>query len=149
MIAVLQRVIESNVKANGESAGKIGKGLMILLGVAEGDTENDADILIKKIPYLRIFEDENGKMNLSCLDTGGEILVVSQFTLCADCSHGRRPSFTKSASPETANALYEYFIKGLKDTGVSDVQTGKFGADMKVSLINDGPVTIILNSKEL
>ncbi|MBO5494777.1 MAG: D-tyrosyl-tRNA(Tyr) deacylase [Eubacterium sp.] len=149
MKAVIQRVLQSDVKIDGRIAGEIGKGYMILLGVVDGDAKEDADKLIKKIPVLRIFEDENGKMNLSCLDVGGEILVISQFTLCADCSHGRRPSFTKSAPPSEANALYEYFVEGLKATGIKKVQTGEFGADMKVSLINDGPVTIILDSKEL
>lgn len=149
MKAVIQRVMNSNVKIDGNTVGEIGKGFMILLGVMDGDTKSDADKLIKKIPNLRIFEDENGKMNLSCLDVGGEILVVSQFTLCADCSHGRRPSFIKSASPDEANALYEYFVSELKNAGVSRVETGQFGADMKVSLINDGPVTIILDSEEL
>ena len=149
MKAVIQRVLQSDVKIDGRIAGEIGKGYMILLGVVDGDSKEDADKLIKKIPVLRIFEDENGKMNLSCLDVGGEILVISQFTLCADCSHGRRPSFTKSAPPSEANALYEYFVEGLKATGIKKVQTGEFGADMKVSLINDGPVTIILDSKEL
>ena len=110
MKAVIQRVMNSDVQIDGETVGKIGKGLMVLLGVMDGDTKSDADKLVKKIPNLRIFEDENGKMNLSCLDAGGEILVVSQFTLCADCSHGRRPSFIKSAPPEEANALYEYFV---------------------------------------
>ena len=149
MKAVIQRVLQSDVKIDGRIAGEIGKGYMILLGVVDGDAKEDADKLIKKIPVLRIFEDENGKMNLSCLDVGGEILVISQFTLCADCSHGRRPSFTKSAPPSEANALYEYFVEGLKAAGIKKVQTGEFGADMKVSLINDGPVTIILDSKEL
>ena len=149
MKAVIQRVMNSDVQIDGETVGKIGKGRMVLLGVMDGDTKSDADKLVKKIPNLRIFEDENGKMNLSCLDAGGEILVVSQFTLCADCSHGRRPSFIKSAPPEEANALYEYFVAELKSAGISRVETGKFGADMKVSLINDGPVTIILDSEEL
>ena len=149
MKAVIQRVLQSDVKIDGRIAGEIGKGYMILLGVVDGDAKEDVDKLIKKIPVLRIFEDENGKMNLSCLDVGGEILVISQFTLCADCSHGRRPSFTKSAPPSEANALYEYFVEGLKAAGIKNVQTGEFGADMKVSLINDGPVTIILDSKEL
>ena len=117
---------------------------MILLGVEQGDTKADADKLVKKIPVLRIFEDENGKMNLSCLDISGEILVVSQFTLCADCSHGRRPSFTASAPPDIANELYMYFVDELRKAGVKKVDTGEFGADMKVSLLNDGPVTIIL-----
>ena len=149
MKAVIQRVINSNVKIDGETVGEIGKGFMILLGVVSGDTKAEADKLIKKIPYLRIFEDENGKMNRSCLDVDGEILVVSQFTLCADCSHGRRPSFTASAPPDEANTLYEYFVDELKKAGISKVQTGRFGADMKVSLINDGPVTIILDTDSL
>lgn len=122
---------------------------MILLGVIDGDTENDADKFIKKIPVLRIFEDENGKMNKSLLDIDGEILVVSQFTLAADCSHGRRPSFTASAPPDIANELYEYLVGELKTAGVKSVQTGEFGADMAVELLNDGPVTIVLDSKEL
>ncbi len=149
MKAVLQRVANANVKVDNKIIGEINGGLMILLGVWENDTKEDADKLIKKIPYLRIFEDENEKMNLSCLDVNGEILVVSQFTLCADCSHGRRPSFIQSAPPKVANELYEYFVEELKKSGVSKVETGEFGADMKVSLLNDGPVTIILDSKEL
>ncbi len=149
MKAVIQRVIKSDVKINGKTVGEIGNGFMILLGVMQGDTKADADKLVKKIPNLRIFEDENGKMNLSCLDINGEMLVVSQFTLCADCSHGRRPSFIKSAPPEEANTLYEYFVEELKKAGVSKVETGEFGADMKVGLINDGPVTILLDSAEL
>ena len=149
MKAVIQRVINSNVKIDGETVGEIDKGFMILLGVVSGDTKAEADKLIKKITYLRIFEDENGKMNRSCLDVDGEILVVSQFTLCADCSHGRRPSFTASAPPDEANALYEYFVDELKKAGISKVETGRFGADMKVSLINDGPVTIILDTESL
>ena len=149
MKAIVQRVINSSVKIDGETVGEIGKGFMILLGVVSGDTKAEADKLLKKIPVLRIFEDENGKMNRSCLDVGGEILVVSQFTLCADCSHGRRPSFTNSAPPDEANALYEYFVEGLKNEGIAKVETGRFGADMKVSLINDGPVTIILDTDSL
>lgn len=149
MKAVIQRVINSSVAVDGEIIGEIGKGFMILLGVMQNDTKEDADKLIKKIPVLRIFEDENEKMNLSCLDTDGEILVISQFTLCADCSHGRRPSFTNSAPPQEANSLYCYFVDELKKSGIKKVATGKFGADMKVSLINDGPVTIVLDSREL
>lgn len=149
MKAVIQRAKYSNVVVEGKEIGSIEQGLMILLGVEQEDTSADADKLIKKIPVLRIFEDENGKMNLSCLDVDGEILVVSQFTLCADCSHGRRPSFTASAPPDKANELYEYFVNELKACGVKKVATGEFGADMKVSLLNDGPVTIILESKDL
>ena len=149
MKAVIQRVKHSSVTVDGELISKINNGFMILLGVMDGDTEEDANKLVKKIPNLRIFEDDNGKMNLSLLDTLGEILLVSQFTLCADCSHGRGPSFIKSAPPKEANALYEYVADELKKAGVKDVKTGIFGADMKVDLLNDGPVTIILDSKEL
>lgn len=149
MKAVIQRVSQSSVSVDGEVIGSINQGLMILLGVEQGDTKQDADKLVKKIPFLRIFEDENGKMNLSCLDIDGEMLVISQFTLCADCSHGRRPSFTKSAPPDIADELYEYFKNELNKAGVRKVESGCFGADMKVSLVNDGPVTIVLDSKEL
>ena len=149
MLAVIQRVKYANVKIDGEISGSCNNGFMILLGVVEGDTEEDADKLLKKIPFLRIFEDENGKMNLSCLDVDGEMLVVSQFTLAADCSHGRRPSFTNAAAPDKAIPLYEYVVDGLKAAGVKRVETGEFGADMLVELVNDGPVTIILDSKDL
>lgn len=149
MKAVIQRVKYATVKVDNKIIGECKQGFMILLGVIDGDTENDADKLIKKIPVLRIFEDENGKMNNSLLDIDGEILVVSQFTLAADCSHGRRPSFTASAPPDIANELYEYFVGELKTAGVKSVQTGEFGADMAVELLNDGPVTIVLDSKEL
>lgn len=149
MKAVIQRVKYATVKVDNKIIGECKQGFMILLGVIDGDTENDADKLIKKIPVLRIFEDENGKMNKSLLDIDGEILVVSQFTLAADCSHGRRPSFTASAPPDIANELYEYFVGKLKTAGVKSVQTGEFGADMAVELLNDGPVTIVLDSKEL
>ena len=149
MRAVIQRVTRASVTIDGELYSKIEKGFMILLGVLDGDTAEDADKLIAKIPVLRIFEDENGKMNKSSLDVGGEILLVSQFTLCADCSHGRRPSFTASAPPEEAKRLYEYVAHGLAQSGVRSVGTGVCGADMQVELVNDGPVTIILDSKEL
>ena len=149
MKAVIQRVTYSKCTVDNHVIGQCTNGLMILLGVMGGDTEADADKLLKKIPYLRIFEDENGKMNLSCLDIGGEILVISQFTLAADCSHGRRPSFTAAAAPKDAVPLYEYFIKQLRQSGIENVETGEFGADMKIELVNDGPVTIILDSKEL
>lgn len=149
MKAVIQRVKYATVKVDNKIIGECKQGFMILLGVIDGDTENDADKLIKKIPVLRIFEDENGKMNKSLLDIDGEILVVSQFTLAADCSHGRRPSFIASAPPDIANELYEYFVGELKTAGVKSVQTGEFGADMAVELLNDGPVTIVLESKEL
>ncbi len=149
MKAVIQRVKHAGVTIDNVKVSSVEKGFLILLGVEQGDTKADADKLVKKIPVLRIFEDENEKTNLSCLDVDGEILVVSQFTLCADCSHGRRPSFTKSAPPAEAEMLYEYFVDELKKAGVKKVDTGRFGADMKVDLLNDGPVTIILDSKDL
>lgn len=149
MKAVIQRVKYASVKVDNKIIGECKQGFMILLGVIDGDTKEDADKLIKKIPVLRIFEDENGKMNKSLLDIDGEILVVSQFTLAADCSHGRRPSFTASAPPDIANELYDYLVGELKTAGVKSVQTGEFGADMAVELLNDGPVTIVLDSKEL
>lgn len=149
MKAVIQRVKYANVKIDGEIVGECGKGFMILLGVHSSDTKEDAEKLMKKVPVLRIFEDDNGKMNKSLLDVDGEALVVSQFTLIADCSHGRRPSFTNSAPAQQANELYEYFVELLRQSGVRSVQTGVFGADMQVELVNDGPVTIILDSKEL
>jgi len=147
--AVIQRVTHASVKVDGETVGSCGQGFLILLGVMAGDDEKEADKLVNKTVNLRIFEDENGKMNLSSLDIGGEMLVASQFTLCADCTHGRRPSFTPSAPPDEANRLYEYFVHRLKENGISHVETGVFGADMKVELLNDGPVTIILDSSEL
>lgn len=149
MKAVIQRVKHAGVTIDNVKVSSVDKGFLVLLGVEQGDTKADADKLVKKIPVLRIFEDENEKMNLSCLDVDGEILVVSQFTLCADCSHGRRPSFTRSAPPVEAEMLYEYFVEELKAAGVKKVDTGRFGADMKVDLLNDGPVTIILDSKDL
>ena len=142
MKAVIQRVAFSDVKVDGEIIGKIEKGFMILLGVQEGDSRADADLLAKKTANMRIFEDENGKMNLSLLDTDGACLVISQFTLCADCKKGNRPSFINSEEPENANRLYEYFCEELLKNGVKAVKKGVFGADMKVALINDGPVTI-------
>lgn len=149
MKAVIQRVTHASVKVDGKTVGSCGQGFLILLGVMAGDDEKEADKLVNKTVNLRIFEDENDKMNLSSLDIGGEMLVVSQFTLCADCTHGRRPSFTPSAPPDEANRLYEYFVRRLKENGISHVETGVFGADMKVELLNDGPVTIILDSSEL
>ena len=136
-------------KVGGKTVGSCKNGFLILLGVMAGDEEKEADKLVNKTVHLRIFEDENGKMNLSALDTGAEMLVVSQFTLCADCTHGRRPSFTPSAPPQEAEKLYEYFVSQLKNNGISHVDTGVFGADMKVELLNDGPVTILLDSREL
>lgn len=149
MKAVLQRVREASVTVDGSVVASVGPGYLLLLGVQQGDTEADADKLLKKVPHLRVFEDAQGKMNLSLLDTGGSALVVSQFTLLADCRHGRRPGFTDSAPPAEAERIYLYFATGLKAAGVSDVQTGVFGADMQVRLLNDGPVTILLDSREL
>lgn len=149
MKAVIQRVSEASVQVDGKVVGQIGQGFLILLGVFQGDTEADIEKLMKKIPYLRVFTDENDKMNLSLLDIKGEALVVSQFTLCADCAHGRRPSFTDSAPPEMAKRFYEQFITALRGHGVAKVEHGVFGAHMEVRLNNHGPVTILLDSKEL
>ena len=147
MRAVVQRVKKSSVTIDNEITGKIGKGLLVLLGVAQSDTIKDAGYLADKIVYLRIFEDENGKMNKSLLETGGEMLVVSQFTLLGDCRKGRRPSFIEAAGPEKANELYEIFVNQVRLKGVL-VKTGRFRAMMDVSLINDGPVTLIVESKQ-
>ncbi len=146
MKAVVQRVKNSSVSVNGETVGQINKGLMVLLGVARDDNEEDARYLSEKISGLRIFEDDDGKMNLSLIDTGGEILVVSQFTLIGDCRKGRRPSYAGAARPEPANRLYEYFVSLLKQKGIK-TETGRFQAMMEVSLVNDGPVTLIVESK--
>ena len=149
MKAVLQRVKSAKVKVDGKITGQIEQGFMILLGVEEGDTQKQADALALKISGLRIFTDENDKMNLSLADGGGNVLVVSNFTLCADCSHGRRPSFINAARPETAEPLYEYFCNQLLRNGVNKAEKGVFGADMLVSIENDGPVTLIIDSKDL
>ena len=146
MLAVIQRVKESSVSVNNEKIGKIGSGLMVLLGVAETDRVEDADYLAAKIVNLRIFEDENHKMNRSLLDIGGDMLVVSQFTLLADCRKGRRPSFVHAAGPNKANELYERFVEQVRQKG-ANVATGRFRAMMDVSLINDGPVTLIVESR--
>ena len=149
MKCVIQRVSSSSVSVDGKIVGEIQKGFLILLGVAEGDIEADAEKLAKKISLMRVFEDNEGKMNLSVQDIYGEILVVSQFTLCADCKKGNRPSFVGAMRPEGATRLYELFMALLKDYGVKRVEHGIFGADMKVSLVNDGPVTIILDTEML
>lgn len=149
MKAILQRVSNARVDIENKTVGQIEKGFLILLGVENGDEQRDADVLAAKISGLRIFTDENDKMNLSLTDVGGGVLVISNFTLCADCSHGRRPSFIAAARPETAEPLYEYFCRKMTDNGISRVEKGVFGADMQVSLINDGPVTIEINSKDL
>ena len=147
MKAVIQRVKEASVTVDGELISSIEKGYMLLLGVMKGDTEKEAELLARKTASLRVFEDENGKMNLSVNDIGGEILAVSQFTLCADCKKGNRPSFINSEEPENANRLYEYFCEELLKNGVKAVKKGIFGADMKVALINDGPVTVCIDTK--
>ena len=146
MKAVIQRVSYASVSVDGEVTGSIDKGFLILLGVVDGDTSAQAEVLASKVAKLRVFEDDNQKMNLSLLDIGGEALVVSQFTLCADCKKGNRPSFTPSAPPDIANELYLEFSDLLRSNGIIKVENGFFGADMKVSLLNDGPVTIILDT---
>ena len=148
MRAVIQRVLKSSVSVDGNVIGEIGKGYNILLGVCNEDTEKDADKLIRKIIGLRICEDENGKTNLSIQDTDGEMLIISQFTLYADCRKGRRPSFIQAGNPEHAKKLYEYFIEQCRPE-VRKTAHGEFGADMKVEIINDGPFTIVLDSKDL
>ncbi|MDR2655093.1 MAG: D-tyrosyl-tRNA(Tyr) deacylase [Oscillospiraceae bacterium] len=149
MKAVLQRVSYARSVTEGKISGETGEGLLIFLGVFEGDGGEEAGFLAQKCAELRIFSDKNDKMNLSLLDTGGGALVVSNFTLCANARKGRRPSFTASAPPERANALYEYFISKLKEAGVKRVESGIFGADMKIELSNSGPVTIILDTREI
>ena len=149
MKAILQRVKFAKVEVGGETVGEIGQGFLVLLGVAKEDDKKEAEVLSNKIAGLRVFTDENDKMNLSLDDIGGEVLVISNFTLCADCSHGRRPSFIAAARPEQAEPLYEYFCQRLRDAGIRKVAQGIFGADMAVSLLNDGPVTIDINSKDL
>ena len=148
MIAVIQRVNNATVYADGVFSGSIDKGLYILLGVAKNDTEQDARLLCEKISKLRIFTDENGKMNLSVMDVDGEIMVVSNFTLNANYSHGNRPDYFASASPDEANRLYEYF-KELTKNKTKKLACGVFGADMKIGLVNDGPVTIVFDTKEM
>ena len=143
MKLVIQRVSYAKVEVDNEVVGKIGQGFLVLFGVGEGDTKEQADFLSEKLCNLRVFSDENDKMNLSIKDINGEVLVVSQFTLYADCKKGNRPSFINAASPYQANELYEYFASKCKES-IRNVQKGVFGADMKVSLLNDGPVTIIL-----
>ena len=143
MKLVVQRVKEAKVEVDEKMVGKINKGFLVLIGITHEDEKEQADYLVKKLCNLRVFEDENGKMNLSLKDVKGELLIVSQFTLYADCSNGNRPSFTNAAKPEKANELYEYFCKECEKNNIK-VEKGIFGADMKVSLINDGPVTIII-----
>ena len=145
---VIQRVKEASVKVDGEAIGRIGKGYLVLIGVSDSDTEKEADRLVKKMTGLRIFEDAEGKTNLSLADVGGSLLLVSQFTLYANCRKGNRPSFTEAGKPDHANALYEYIIGRCREA-VPEVQTGRFGAEMEVGLVNDGPFTILLDSDAL
>ncbi len=145
---VIQRVKEASVRVEGQEIGRIQKGYLVLIGVSDSDTEQTADKMIRKMIGLRIFEDENGKTNLSLSDVGGGLLLVSQFTLYANCKKGNRPSFIEAGAPDRANELYEYVIGECKKS-VPEVQTGSFGAEMEVSLINDGPFTIILDSEKL
>lgn len=149
MRAVIQRVSSASVKVDGEIKGAVQNGFLVLLGVHENDTEKDAEKLAAKISSLRVFTDDNDKMNLSLSDINGSVLVISNFTLYGDCSHGRRPSFFSAARPEKAEPLYEYFCDRMLKSGVSDVQKGVFGADMKVELLNDGPVTLVIDSDTL
>ena len=144
---VVQRVTEASVAVDGKTIGKIGKGFLVLIGVSDSDTKEIADKMVKKLLGLRIFDDENDKINLSLTDVGGELLLISQFTLYANCKKGYRPSFTEAGKPDMANEMYEYIIE--KCCEQFHVETGKFGADMKVSLLNDGPFTIILDSQEI
>lgn len=145
---VIQRVTEASVTIDGEISGKIGKGYLVLIGVADTDTKEIADKMIRKMIGLRIFEDEQGKTNLSLADVDGVLLLVSQFTLYANCKRGNRPSFIEAGKPDMANEMYEYIIEKCRES-VDEVQTGEFGADMKVQLLNDGPFTILLDSDQL
>jgi len=147
MRTVIQRVCSAGVTVDGEKIAEIGAGLLVLLGVECGDSEKDADYLVDKTAGLRIFEDNDGKMNLAVADCAGSILVVSQFTLLADCRKGRRPGFSAAAPPELAEPLCDYFVAALRQRGLA-VQTGRFRADMAVDLVNDGPVTILLDSRK-
>ena len=149
MRALLQRVKKASVCIDGETVGAIQNGYLILLGVQEGDSEKEALFLAQKTAQLRVFSDENGQMNSSLLDTGGEALVVSQFTLYADCRKGRRPSFVRAMRPPMAEELYLLYVQALREAGVSKAETGRFGADMLVSLENDGPVTVLLDTDEI
>lgn len=145
---VIQRVKNSKVEIDNNVVGKINQGFLVLIGITYEDTKDIADLMIRKLINLRVFEDENNKMNLALKDINGELLLVSQFTLYADCKDGNRPAFINAARPEIAKPLYEYIIEKCKEQNIK-VETGVFGADMKVSLLNDGPVTIILDSNEL
>lgn len=148
MKAVFQRVYDAKVEMEGRTVGAIGKGALVLLGVVDGDTAAEAALMAQKIANLRVFTDDADKMNLSLLDIGGEVLSVSNFTLAANCSHGRRPEFFKAARPDVAEPLYEQFMAELRKAGVVSVQAGEFGADMTVSMRGEGPVTIILDTED-
>lgn len=145
---LIQRVSHASVEVDAQVIGEIGKGFLVFIGVSQDDTEEIADRMIRKLLAMRIFEDENGKTNLSLADVSGELLLISQFTLYADCKKGNRPSFIRAGNPELANRLYEYIISECRKQ-ISSVQVGSFGADMKVSLLNDGPFTIMLDSHEI
>lgn len=149
MRLVYQRVSAASVVVDGETVGAIGTGCVLLLGVQQGDTEAEANLLARKAAELRVFSDENGKFSYSLLDIGGEALVVSNFTLSGNCRHGRRPEFISAARPEVAEPLYEYYVEKLKQAGVSKVATGRFGADMQVNITGDGPVTIWMDTDEM
>ena len=149
MRVIVQRVQTSRVEIDGAVSGEIGQGLMVLLGITAGDTKEHCDFLVDRLVHLRIFTDEQEKMNLSLKDIGGEMLIVSQFTLYGDCKKGRRPSFVAAARPETAIPLYEYFIEAAKQQGIKKVATGQFGADMQFYIQNDGPGTLMLDTDEI
>ena len=149
MRIVVQRCSRAEVRIDSRTVGQIGQGFMLLVGITENDTKAEAELLAKKIAQLRVFEDPEGKMNLAIRDVGGAILSISQFTLYADCRKGNRPSFIRAARPEQASPLYDYFNETLRETYGLTVETGRFGADMKVDFINDGPVTILLDTDEL
>lgn len=149
MRVVVQRCSRAEVRIDGVTVGQIGRGFLLLVGVTDGDSEAQADLLAKKVAQMRVFEDGEGKMNLALKDVDGAILSISQFTLYADCKKGNRPSFIRAARPETAAPLYDYFNARLRSEYGLQVETGRFGADMKVDFINDGPVTILLDSAEL
>ena len=148
MRLVVQRVLEASVTVDGEELGRVARGFMVLCGVEDGDTQEDVRYCVEKTVHLRVFEDEQGKMNRDILDAGGAVLAISQFTLHGDVRHGRRPSFIRAARPETAVPLYDAYCEGLREAGLR-VETGRFGADMKVALVNDGPVTLLVDSRRL
>lgn len=149
MKAVIQRVSKADITINGDVNRKIDKGVVVLLGIMQGDTTAQAEFLAKKIAELRIFSDENDKQNLSLQDINGDMLIVSNFTLSADCKKGRRPSYDKAENPQVAMSLYEYFIDEVKKQNINNVQTGEFGADMQVALVNDGPITIVIDTQAI